>query len=356
MTTPTNIPIDTIVTVNITKQTVVPSLIDFGLMNLISEDIEVIPPEERYRIYNSFAEVMADFDDTTPEYTYAITFFAQSPRPQRLMITVVDTAEETYAEAIQAAYDIQNFYGVALANLALTNSDILAIAAYIQTKIMVLSYQTSAADVLTNVTTDIASLLKQANRNRVGVCYYDPDYIDSRFDGAFFGYGLTQDTGTFNWANKSLNGIIPTAATLQQINFALAKGVNFYMRAGGVPITRLGNVSGESSGIIYLDEITGIDWLTINIQQQVFQLLASSPKVPYTDSGLASIAGVIENVLQVGIDRGILAETPAPSVTYLAVADVPDSERQARRAPTCNFTARLAGAVNYITINGILTV
>ncbi len=46
----------------------------------------VIDPTERYRTYNSLAEVATDFGTTAPEYLAAVLWYEQSPQPTSLLI------------------------------------------------------------------------------------------------------------------------------------------------------------------------------------------------------------------------------------------------------------------------------
>lgn len=345
----TNVPIDKVIQVDITKQLVVPSLEDFGLFCLMSEDIAVIPIIERYRVYDDLDAIIADWGTTSPEYYAARSFFEQSPEPVEFMIATVDTVGETYVEAIADAYLKNQFYGIGLVNLALSDVDFTAIAEYVQTQLMLLFYQTD--DLVT-----LPTAIKTLGLNRTSLFYYEAVNAPNRHDLAMAGFGMTRAPGSFNWANNSLIGITPTSATIAEIEAGLDQSLNFYLSIAKVPLTRLGKVSGADDGILYLDEITGIDWLKIAIQQEVYQSLVSLPKIPYTDDGLNIIEGNIKNVLTNAVSLEILSGAPTPTVSHIPVSEVPVADKQARRSPTFNFTAVLAGAVNYIKIVGTLSV
>ncbi|NBQ16875.1 DUF3383 family protein [bacterium] len=354
----TNYPIDNIINVNIVQETVVPSLEDFGLFCLMTDNIAVIPTSERYRLYSNISGVLTDFGATSPEYYAARSFFSQQPKPIEFMIASVDLGSETYVEGIQAALLLNKFYGLGVTDLLLTDADLLEIAQYVQTQLMLFFYQVSASDIPTNVTTDIASQFQALSLDRSVLCFYEATNTTTRLDLAYAGMGFTQQPGTFNWANKTLIGILPTTISpSNNIDYALKKGVNLCVQLiQGLAVTRTGNTSGALSGIEWIDVRTGIDYMQIALQQEILQLLVASPKIPDTDSGYAAIAGVITNVLTNCISLGILSSLPAPVVTYPSLVNVPVAQRQARIAGPFNFTARLAGAINFITINGTLTV
>jgi hypothetical protein len=318
----------------------------------MTEDFAVIPTAERYRIYIDIAAVAVDFAPGTDEYIAANTFFSQSPRPTRLMIASVDTGSETYVDAIADAQAKNRFYALALTNLALVDATILLIAAYVQTQIMLFFFQTSSLDVLTTGTTDIVSQLKAVNSDRTVPCWESTG--SERFDMAYAGMGLTRPVGSFNWAYQVLTGVTPTSATAsEQIN-GIGKGANFYTLIASTPLTREGNTAGNP--VSYIDQIQGIDYMTINIQQEVFQLIAELPKVPYTDAGVAALMGATMNVLRAAQRLNILDDETSIDISALPVAQVPAAQRAARIAPDINFTARLAGAINFVTINGVVAV
>jgi hypothetical protein len=359
-TTPTEIPITKVVSVNISIQNVVPSQLDFGLMCLITEDFAVIPIAERYRKYSSLTDVEVDFNSTTDEFKAAEAFFAQAPTPLEFQIASVDTGSETYVEAITDANNKSRFYALTLTNLALVDATVQDISNFVQTERMLFFYQTSAADIYTPVTTDIASVIKDLNSKRTVIEFVEAP-LESRFDNAFFGMGSTRvPTGivndgrdSINWAWQSLSLVEASSLTSAEQDIVLSKSVNLYSRVGGVDLTRLGQTSGQQP--TYIDEIQGLDWTAVNLETEIFQLLAARDKIPYTDTGMASIKAVVKQVLNAGVNKAIYSANPAPTVTIDKVADVPASQKAARIAPTVMFTAELAGGVNRVIVNGTVS-
>lgn len=345
----TNYPISKVVQVDIVKSLIVPSIEDFGLLCLFSADPLWLPPT-RFVIYGDFSEVIVDWLPGTPEYIFAQSFFSQSPEPVELMMAKVDLITESYVEAIAATYAEHQFYALAFSDITgVDDATVLAVAQYAQTQLLVLHYQTSDNSYA------LATQIKDLGLNRTTVSFYEAINTTSRMDAAIAGFALTRAPGTFNLANQGLIGVFPTTQTIANIESGIEQSVNFYISIARTPVIRDGKVSGADDGILYYDERTGIDWIQITLQQQVFQAMVSLDKIPYTDGGMAIIAGIIKNVLDNAVKLSILAALPAPTVTYLPVAQVPPSQEQARIAPTFYFTATLAGAVNYIKISGTLT-
>ena len=72
---------------------------------------------------------------------------------------------------------------------------------------------------------------------------------------------------------------------------------------GGILHTTEGTVlSGE-----YIDVIRSQDWVKARIAEGVFRLLATSPKVPYDDRGIAMVLAEVQGVMQQATAQGIIA-------------------------------------------------
>lgn len=353
------VPVSQVVNVSITKQTVLPSLYEFGLTCLMTENVTVIPVDTRFKLYTNAAGVGTDFTTSSPEYVAALAYFGQAPTPQQLMIACVDvTDSETYPTAIAAAYALQQFYILTVANTALADSVLTAIAAYVQTQMLLFFFVSMEAGIITSGTTDIAYTLEQLNYNRT-VVIYDENLATQRLDLGWIGASITKTPGSWNWSNKQVLGSVATSATTAQQNFALGKKCNLYTSFGGSPsnpvaiMTRYGTTASVTA--FYIDEIQAIDYITIASQQTLLQLIASVGKIPYTDAGVSTLVGAEQNTLNQMIAPGIIAALPAPTVTAPLVASVPVDQRAARVAPTITFTATLAGGINKINVVGALS-
>lgn len=95
------------------------------------------------------------------------------------------------------------------------------------------------------------------------------------------------------------------------------------------------------------------DWIKARMQEAIFFRLVNQLKVPYTNAGFALIENEIRTVLaraeeNGGLDSGWRVQTPD-------VLDVPITQRAQRIAGTFRFTARLAGSVRRVIVEGTLT-
>lgn len=95
------------------------------------------------------------------------------------------------------------------------------------------------------------------------------------------------------------------------------------------------------------------DWIKARLQEAIFFRLVNTLKVPYTSAGFLIIENEIRTVLaraeeNGGLDTGWRVLSPD-------VLSVPVTQRAQRIAGTFRFTARLAGSIRRVVIQGTLT-
>lgn len=74
-----------------------------------------------------------------------------------------------------------------------------------------------------------------------------------------------------------------------------------------------------------------------------------------TSRGFAIIEAEMRSVLSQGVANGLIADTPAYTVTVPDPLAIPEVDRALRKAYTFGFTARLASAVHLVTVRGVVT-
>ena len=98
------------------------------------------------------------------------------------------------------------------------------------------------------------------------------------------------------------------------------------------------------------------------MEQDLFTLLISVPKLGFDDDGIGKIGNVLSSDLQQAVAAGVALPnftigTPAgpglPPVLPSASSFSP-TVKQTRILPAIPFTAELVGAINGMTINGTL--
>ncbi len=272
-------------------------------------------------------------------------------------------AEADPVDAVAPIIDKSNaWYGLAVTN-GLTATQIQALAADIEARVKVLCHSSQDATILNAaITTDIGSLLKLSGYRRTFTFYHpDPTMYPhvSAFARAFtVDFGGTDTTITLKF--KQLPGVSVTQLTTSEKLATEGKNVNVYTSVGNVSIV----AEGVTANGVFFDEVHGVDWLTNAIENNVFGYLYSrTTKVPLTDKGGAALEQQLIKALDEGVNNGLLAPGTTIDGTFLglgystsvqAVADMPQADKDARKAPTLSFTALLAGAVHTVQINGTL--
>jgi hypothetical protein len=368
-----SLPLTNVVNVAITRQTVFPQGPGFGTLLIVGPNSTgVIPLGERIRFYDSIAGVGDDFAAITEEYKTANAYFAQSPRPIRVAIGVRDQTNPSVdiGDEMDAIVDASDdWYGVMLtadARISIDADAAIALAAWTEarTKLFVTTSNEAAAIAAGG---GLPGALNTLGYNRTA-CFYHPDAdtdtVNSYPEASFFGSMLTVDfngvnttkTGSF----RTLPGISVTDLTQSEFDFLLTNKGNGYVSIAGTSMVREGTMaSGE-----FFDVMHGVDWLQAEIAFRVFGMLATLPKVPYTNAGMEILVNQVRLALQQGVNNGLLAANfdddgnllDAYEVSVPNVLTVSEANRAARIAPPISFTARLSGAVHFATVNGTVTI
>lgn len=171
-----------------------------------------------------------------------------------------------------------------------------------------------------------------------------------------FGY----DPGTETWHLKELATVVPSALSTDQKKQLANSHINTFLRYGGCSCT----IGGYTLAGEWIDVIRFRDWLKAEMQINVFNALKVNRKIPYTDAGIGLIEGKMEETLKRGQDIGGIAPTEygqdgdtvyGYTVTVPRISDLTEAERKSRKLTGCRYTARLAGAIHAVEIEGFLT-
>ena len=274
-------------------------------------------------------------------------------------LTVTNAApSETIAETMAAcvAYD-SDFYGVALTSR--TDADILAMAAWAEANGKLYGTCVSGADVLDGAdNTDIASQLMLNNYFRT-FSFYHTDENDFP-EVAVMSRCFTVTAGGETWALKQLAGVKVDALTETEYNVLKAKNVNTFERFRNLSLTQNGKVAAGE----WIDVIRFRDFLEEEIKVNVVTAMINRNKVPYTDAGIAIIEAAIRQALARGQATGGIAPTEYDedgnenlgyTVTVPLAATISPNQKASRILEDVQFTARLAGAIHVVEIDGSLT-
>lgn len=274
--------------------------------------------------------------------------------------------------AVEAAalFDLnygQAYYGLTI--LGVDDDDVLAVAAYNEASDNKHIYfvTTQEAGVLVAATTsDIAYQLKQFAYKRTWVQYSSTNPYAAVSAAARI---LTTDYNGNNTVitlmYKQEPGIVAENINSAQAGALEDKNCNvFAFYNNDTAIIE----KGVTCSGLFLDVITGTDWLALTIQSELYNLLYTSPtKIPQTDAGSQLMVARIEAVCAQGVVNGLLAPgtwtttgfgklklndfLPKGYYVYAPLVSTQTQEqREARQAVPIQVAAKLAGAVHTIAM------
>ena len=275
------------------------------------------------------------------------------------LVTEAAPSTETIADAMtKIVAEDNDWYGIAL--MSRDQDDILAMAAWTEAhrKLFGTAIAEEGAKVSTNVT-DTGYLLMQNNYYRT-YWYYHGEAETDFPECAVMARCFSILPGGETWANKRLAGVQTDGLTETEFNAIKSKNGNTFERFRNVAITQRGmTAAGE-----WIDVIRFRDWLQEEITTRIFDALVNNDKIPYTDAGIAIIENQVRSALQLGQERGGIApdEVTADNkinlgytVTVPLAASISASQKATRILEGVEFTARLAGAIHAVNVQGSLT-
>jgi len=353
--------IDSIVDIQISRNTLGITQKEFGTILVISEavGVGVLPKVGEFTSLTAVGDIPnGGYAVDTLEYQMARNIFIQDVQIQKIYITQRNNGE-TLLEAYNRMRVIYDFYAVCITNDV--HEDVMPLANAIeaskadgQSNILILREEDSALD-------DDSDMSKTfvANLSRTSVWYSrrpvptPPDVTRQYIQGGLLGKLLPTEPGTYNWAGKTIKGLgVDTAAdgllTDASITKIYSYNGNFYTSVGGRNLTFNGKMaSGE-----YIDIIYGIDALEYSMQQELFNIYANTPKIPYTNQGIGLIENGIRSVLESFKIKGVISSytVTTPDITTVSFAD-----KSNRNLKGVTFQAIATGAINHIFVNGYVT-
>jgi hypothetical protein len=277
------------------------------------------------------------------------------------------SAVETLVAGVTACANAStDWYGVYCAPVTpAADADVLAVAAYVEaaspSRIYGVTTQSAAVIDPAN-TSDLASQLQALKYQRTFIQYSSSSpYAAASLFGRAFTVDFTGNKTTITLKFKQEPGVTAETLTESQAAALTAKNCNaFVSYNNATAIIQQGvMVNGY-----FFDEVQGLDWLQNYVQTAIFNLVYTSPtKIPQSDAGVNHIVATCENALAQAVDNGLVApgvwnapgfgalvqgQTLAKGYYIYAapVSSQSQADREARKAPTLQIAAKLAGAVH----------
>lgn len=208
-------------------------------------------------------------------------------------------------------------------------------------------YQSDDPNANTTSTTDVFSVAQARGYDRTwGVSNGNDDQF---IDAALAGKLLPTTPGSQTWANQELNSV--EGEVFEDTSNLDGKNANWLelFRAPPFSMTRYGRVASGQ----FIDLIRGRDFAVNLIQTRVADLLRTSPKVAYTDQGIATVGEVIRGALRELAAIGLIIEDSivvnVPTRALQTAANIGN-----RILADVTFSATLQGAIHTVQINGTL--
>jgi len=297
-----------------------------------------------------------------PIYRAASAVFSQIPRINRLFIgrdTTGGTSGDVAANLAAIAAESNEWYGSC--DTAHDEARAVAMAEWTEAHeklfLTVLSQANNASLPAATDTTSTAALLKNGQFFRTA-WWYHPDPLQFP-DAALAARMFTRYPGQETWANQRLNAVTPTRLSETLYNNITNKNGNTFEPFRNIAITQNGKVAGGE----WIDVIRFRDWLCEEIKVRLFSQLVDN-RNPYTDPGIATFRSRLIEALDFGVRRGGIAPPeldeegnliPSYTTSVPLSATISPNQKASRVLQDIYFTARIAGAIHAVEIQGTLT-
>ena len=321
-------------TVNITRLTTAVAQRGFGLILLLSNE-----EDSPYTLYSN--DDLGDIGTTfgVESETYIMAQALLSQRVEQIAIAGKETAipSELVTELNSIITTNNAWFGLVCTDTS--DAAIAALSAWIDTQEKVYAV-TSTNKAISNAS------------NQTFIAYHPSEYIMEKS----LAYMLVQEIGGTDLDGKAISGI--TSSDITPTEYATFKENNI-----NVALEKFGNIvidGGNAAGGEKIDVILGEFWIKIRMEEDLAQLKVNTPKIPYTNAGVALLVDVASNRLKLAARQGIIAIDDAGiaefTVTFLPVAEVPQADRANRNYDYVRWEARLAGAIRQGTLTGYLSI
>ena len=295
---------------------------------------------------------------TDPMYKAALAFFSQIPHPARLFIGLDANSANVDDDLIAINDENSDWYG--LCDVLHDENRTVDIAAWIEAHEKIFVTVLTQPDNLTAAATDTTSVAYQLmNGNYFRTAWWwnpDPEQFP---DVAICAKSFTKYPGQETWANQRLAAVTSTFLSETIAQNIFAKNGNTFEPFRNISITQSGRVSGGE----WIDVIRFRDWLCEEIKIRIFQQMVDN-RIPYTDPGIAIIRSRLQQALDFGVKRGGIAPpevnldgdlVPSYTIEVPLSATISSNDKANRILRDVYFTARLAGAIHVVQIQGTLT-
>lgn len=295
------------------------------------------------KYYYELSEVQKDFSDKTPEYEAAKAIFEQGDkRPAKIAVACRDsnTKDGLITDVLETLLDKDWYF---LISTSAVKEDVLKISEMIELDGSKMFFTRTDK-------VEEAAEIKKAGKERTVVFYHKE--VNKYPEAGLIGAVGSAPVGSVTWKFKEIKGISPMELSVGELTAIHEAGAITYVQKAG----RGGTSEGITSTGVYIDIIHAKDYVKFNMEYQLQQLLNNTPKIPFTDAGIALIEGQCTSVLKDAFNSGIIAADenglPLYSVHFKTREEIPADIRAKREYNEGAFEFELAGAVHSVKIKG----
>ena len=316
---------------------------------------------------DSYATQMVSdgFLSTSNEYKKVTAYFAQTPKSDRVLVAVMNDAENNDAAFTRIRGANDEFYGICYAE-KLDASDVAAVAALVEASgtPTVFFYVTDDVKCTQTNQDNVMSKLKSLSYTRT-VGFYSNDLMaDGAALGLFAGLNSLDVNSAYTFAYKTLAGITPENLSDVQLSALVGYNGNTYAKFGNQYKFTYPGITSNGN---HIDAIFFVDAAAFLIQQNVVAGLVSSRRIPQTNEGVSNLisfaaAGcdtlVSAGFLSSGVWRGdaVLSLNTGDAVEagyYIEAENIYDqsaADRASRVSPPIYVALLFAGAIEHVVI------
>jgi len=292
-----------------------------------------------YTEYTTLAGLAVDYAIGTPAYEKAEAVFAQNDRPDVVAVATY----ETEIEASLAEFYNRAWHFALIADDVDVEQDAAALF-FNEQEFKLLAVQ---------VQDDVG---REAVKGMKRVIAFNHDVVGEHLDAAAVGALGSLPVGSITWKFKELKGVTPIYPTQTELDaIELDNAIAYVMKAGKGQLSEGKLANGE-----YIDVIHGQDWIKADMENEIQNTLANSPKLPYDARGIGAIQAAMLTTLGRGYNNGIIATTadglPDYTVTTLSREESDPQDRNNRIYRGGNFEFGNAGAIHEARIKGQIRV
>ena len=350
------------VTVNISNTLAPVKRKEFGRSLIVTSTADGTK-KDTFLLYDSLEGLSADFAEGTAAYNQAQALFSQTPRRGDVAVldvtrdpvtpspTELSTALNALLQAGQTGW-----YFLLNADREQADGDRAELADWVSAQERMYIASEFAGEGVSDLVAAAAAYVS----NRVVLLAHDgiDGDGDEFFDGALAGRIGAKYPGSVNWRHLMLNAITKPGFTVTD-RYNLEEGnVMTYWEN---PVGHLVTTGGMATSNFWADLTRAIDFVASMMREKIWDALSQQDKIPYTDEGILYLASLVVQTLEYvsGFPYYIIARDLDGNGLYKveppARADIDPLDAKNRILPNLPWWATAAGAINQVTVNGILT-